>query len=316
MPRRRIILEPEPEPRKRSDYGTTKFTPKDAWGLPFVAQQRFIRYDTLAMWFAPDFAPPTYEPREPRKPGQPGPGRGGKRTGEPWPTNFDKRIAAVTRIVDERWVPHGIAASFSPFLGTPKWVRVTEAGLHLLNLDWPETEFPGNMRYYEHNLDRCCHSHCVNEIRVYLAGGGAKAPKHRWISERAIVALQPHPEKWQELPHLVDGYLVTEERGSWNIEDLDGDVLDTVTMLPGKKVAIEVELNQKSYPRLEKSILPSLLKEYDYVWYFCEPDAKRALIEARLRLKTDSERRRLRVMLLHEHLPHLLNKRALTPPTV
>jgi len=51
MPRRRATPEPEREPEKRrSDYGAHKITPKDWVGLPFVADQRFVRYDTLAEW--------------------------------------------------------------------------------------------------------------------------------------------------------------------------------------------------------------------------------------------------------------------------
>ena len=316
MPRRRAVPEPQweqPE-KRRSDFGTYKTTPKDWTGWPFVAEQRFVRYDTLAAWWDPEHLPATFEPCTKRDPNTPGPGRGGKRTGLPWPRNFDKRLAAVTRIVEEHWVPMGTAEWVQPFGKSPKWVRLTEAGLHLIGLDWPETPFPDTLKYYEHSDDLRCHDHCINEVRVYLARGGANAPQHTWTSERAILNRTPQPAPGQKLPHLADGYLTIEKPGSWDILDLDDNVLASMPLLPGQKIAIEIELNHKSYPRLEKEVFPQLFQHYDYVWYFAEADARRVLVNARQRfLRTDEQRSRLRIMKLPEHLPWLYEKRAMTP---
>ncbi|HEU5375526.1 MAG TPA: hypothetical protein VFV38_08820 [Ktedonobacteraceae bacterium] len=317
MPRRKA---PEPqweEPEKRrSDFGTFKTTPTDWRCWPLVAQQRFVRYDTLATWIDLEHRPPTYstEPRKKRKPGDPpGPGRGGKRTGLDWPLDFDKRLAAVARIVEQHWLKMGVAEWVQPFGRTPKWVRLTQLGLHTIGLSWPETPFPDTLKYYEHNEDRRCHDHCVNEVRCYLARGGANAPQHTWTSERVIQNRTPQPAPGQTLPHLADGYITLEKPGSWDIRDSD-DMLISIPLHPGQKIAIEVELNRKSYPRLEKEVFPQLFQQYDYVWYFAEADAWRVLIEARLRyLKTDEQRSRLRIMKLPEHLPWLYEKRAMTP---
>ena len=313
MPRRRVPPEPEQEPEKRrSDYGAHKITPKDWVGLPLVATQRFVRYDTLAEWWDPEHLPAVHEPRMKRE--GPGPGRGGKRTGLPWPRDWDKRLAAVARIVDQHWVIMGLAESIQPFDKTPRWVRLTEAGLHILGLSWPETPFPTTLKYYEHSDDRRCHSHCINEVRVYLARGGAQVPLHTWTSERAIEARFPPAGPGQTLPHLPDGFITIEQAGEWGILDIDDNWLGSVPLLPGQRVALEVELNRKSYPRLQKEVFPQLLQHYDYVWYFAESEARRVVAEARERfLTTDEQRARLRIMRLPEHLPHLYEKRAMTP---
>lgn len=319
MPRRRAVPEPQweqPE-KRRSDFGTYKITPKDWVAWPFVAQQRFVRYDTLAAWWDPEHLPATFESRvkqDPNAPRMPGPGRGGKRTGLPWPRDFDKRLAAVTRIVEGHWLPMGVAEWVQPFGRTPKWVRLTQAGLHQLGLSWPETPFPDTLKYYEHNEDRRCHDHCINEVRVYLARGGANAPLHTWTSERVIQNRMPQPALGQTLPHLPDGYITLEAPGSWDIRDTDDNLLVSIPLAPGQKIAIEIELNRKSYPRLQQEVFPQLFQQYDYVWYFAEADARRVLVEARQRfLRTDEQRSHLRIMKLSEHLPWLYEKRAMTP---
>ncbi len=204
----RRARQPEPEPEKhRSDFGTRKLTTRDWKGLPFVAEQQFVRYDTLGGWWDPGHEPATHESRQQQaKEGQK-PGRGGKRTGLPWPKDYHRRLAAVTRIVDERWVPMGLAESFQPFAGQPKWVRLTDLGYRILGLPWRETPFPEDLRTFWHDRERRSHIHCINQIRVYLAGGGAHAPKHTWISERALEAEQPLKEAGMTLPHLPDGVM-------------------------------------------------------------------------------------------------------------
>src|SRR5207244_199269 len=105
-----------------------------------------------------------------------------------------------------------------------------------------------------------------------------------------------------------------EEAGAWDILDIEDQVLARIPLHPGNRIAIEVELNRKSYPRLQKEVFPRLLRQYDYIWYFCEPEAHRVVSEARMRfLSTDTERGRLRIMQLYDHLPHLMDKRAQTP---
>ena len=93
--------------------------------MPFVAEQRFVRYDTLGEWLAPSYERAIFEKRLPEAKGN---GRGGKRTGLPWPRDYYKRLAAVTRIVDRHWVPMGLAESIHPFSDQPRWVRFDRGG--------------------------------------------------------------------------------------------------------------------------------------------------------------------------------------------
>ncbi len=288
----------EEEHRRRSDYGTFKITPTDRKALPFVAQQRFVRYDTLGEWLAPGYEPTIFEKRSP---GKKGTGRGGKRTGLPWPRDYYKRLAAVARIVDQHWVLMGLAESAHPFSDQPRWVRLTGAGLRALGLPWNESEFPEDLTAYWHDAEKRSHMHCINETRIYLAGGGSNAPAHTWISERALESEHPLKQAGMQLAHLTDGVLALEEDGGWDILDLNDQVLAHMQMAKGSRIAIEVELNQKTYKRLSKEILPSLLREYDFVWYFCEPDARRAVYNTRRDyVPGEADRRRIRIMSLSE----------------
>ena len=74
----------------------------------------------------------------------------------------------------------------------------------------------------------------------------------------------------------------------------------------GQIVAIEVECSLKGDGRLAE-ILPDLVAHHDFVWYFClTPTIKQAVADARRNaLKTDDERRRVRILLLEDYLPCL-----------
>jgi hypothetical protein len=294
----RSAHQPEEDRRRRSDYGTFKITPTDRKALPFVAEQRFVRYDTLGEWLAPGHEPAIFEKHTATATGT---GRGGKRSGLPWPRDYYKRLAAVARLVDQHWVPMGLAESVRPFSDQPRWVKLTDIGLRTLGLPWAESDFPEDMTLYWHDNERYSHMHCINETRIYLDSGGSGAPKHTWTSERAVETGHPFKLAGAQLDHLADGVLELLEPGSWDILSQNDEVLATVRMPTGSRIAIEVELNQKSYKRLSKEILPSLLQEYDFIWYFCAPDARRAVYNARRDyVPKEADRRRLRVMPLPE----------------
>jgi len=135
------------------------------------------------------------------------------------------------------------------------------------------------------------------KVRIWLASGGSNAPRHTWLSERAVEAEHPFKQAGTRLSHLPDGVLELLEDGGWDIKDTSDQVLAHIHMPKGSRTAIEVELNQKTYRRLSKEIFPSLLREYDFVWYFCEEDARKAVYKARADyLKSDAERQRIRIM--------------------
>ncbi len=77
-------------------------------------------------------------------------------------------------------------------------------------------------------------------------------------------------------------------------------------MKAGQLTGVEVECTLKSDYRLSE-ILPDLLAHHDYVWYFClTPAIKQAVADVRRdALKTDNERRRVRILLLEDNLPCL-----------
>ena len=104
--------------------------------------------------------------------------------------------------------------------------------------------------------------------------------------------------------HKLDGAIRLEEDGFWEVRAKDGSVLDTVAMKAGQIIGIEVECSQKSTARLAE-ILPDIVAHLDFVWYFCASSAiKQAVAGARKKaLKTDDQRRRVRILLLEEYLP-------------
>src|SRR5260370_7645893 len=87
---------------RRSDYGTYKVTNRDWDGLRFVAEMKFVRFDTLGEYLAPGFQPAN--DRSHTLDGQDTWNRhhGGKRTDMPWPSEYRKRLNAVAQVVS-RW---------------------------------------------------------------------------------------------------------------------------------------------------------------------------------------------------------------------
>lgn len=302
MSRRKAL--PEPEPPKRSDYGSYKIQDRDWDGWEFVGSMRWVRADTLGEFFDPQHQRAVILPKEERqqrKEERSTAGRGGKRTGLPWPSEYTDRMNATMRIV-YKWKEHGFAKYWQPWGGQPPWISLTEAGLFERQLPWHEIDWPDkqSIRHDDHHF--ISHTHRVNQMRVRLLAGAAYVPQHEWISERAIDARFPPREAGMLRPHLADGELVLTENGKWQII-VDKEVVDEVEMKAKQKIAIEVELSRKDYPRLDKRVLPSLLEQYDFVWYFCEPKARQAVYTARgEHLPSEEDRRRIRIMLLDEYL--------------
>jgi len=288
------------EEKHRSDYRTFRKTDKDWSGWEVVGSMKWTRFDTLGeLW------DPRHEPaitlaatKQQEKLTQ-----GGSRTGRPWPRDWHHRSMAVARIV-YRWRDHGFAKLYQPWDGQPQWVSLTEAGLAERHLPWHEVDWPEDDEDLRHDDDYyISHIHRINQIRMRLLGGAAGAPQHTWISERAIAADFPLKEAGMELPHLPDGVMFLQKDGFWNIELTSDEIVDTVEMKSGQKVAIEVELSRKSYPRLRWQVLPSLLERYDFVWYFADEDARKAVYKARDQyVPNQDDQRRIRIMKLQDYL--------------
>ena len=283
---------------RRSDYGTFKVTDRDWDGSLFVAEMKFVRYDTLGEYLAPGFEPAndtsqTLDEKDewPRH-------HGGKRTGIPWPGESRKRLNAVAQVVNRWERKMGFAETWQPFASQPKWVRITEEGLRELGLPWAEIPFPERERL-RHDAEHNSHIHRMNQVRLSLARGDVEVPRHRWISEREIEANLPLKEPGVTLPHKPDGYLELEEDGAWELKRGDRSI-ERIPLLQGSRIGIEVELSRKSYERLGTQVLPSLLEHYDFVWYFCLQEAYNAVVVARRDyLRTHEERKRIRILQLH-----------------
>jgi hypothetical protein len=114
-------LPPEPSPKRRSDYGTFKTSPRDWDGWELLGSMRWVRADTLGELWDPERQPalvqsPQEQLQEPDL--EPKKGRGGKRTGLPWPQEPTARMNATLRIVykwevapkRQGWIRTGIQA--------------------------------------------------------------------------------------------------------------------------------------------------------------------------------------------------------------
>src|SRR5437879_4875297 len=95
---------------RRSDYDTWKKTGRDQDGLLLVAEQKFLRLDTLGEWWAPGYAPAIDGPKSPKESLEQATSsnpsgksaRGGNRMATPWPSDKRHRMMATQRIVS-RW---------------------------------------------------------------------------------------------------------------------------------------------------------------------------------------------------------------------
>ncbi len=281
--------------KRRSDWGSYDYTKRDDRGLLFIAEMKFVPYDLLGQWLAPDLAPAIDEPRDETEGKKK---RGGKRDDVPWPLDRKKRLHATAELV-RRWDEKmGFARHWKPWEHEPTWARITAAGLRNLGLDWPEIEFPED----HHRLTFTSHTYQVNKRRLHLARGGSNAPKHQWISERKIYVDQVRePGIDAERAHRPDGVMLLQADGSYPLTR--GEiVLEQIPLKRGQTVAIEEELSCKGSERLGKGILRSLLSRYDFAWYFChDQDVYDTVIAARRdHLRTDDERKRIRILLIEK----------------
>lgn len=283
---------------RRSDFGSYKMTDRDWEGLRFIAEMKFVRFDTLGEYWAPGFAPASREPLTPVRQYAVPRHKGGNHRGIPWPAEYTKRMNAVAQVVSRWESKMSYAETWQPFASQPKWVRITAAGLYELGLQWYEIPFPERERI-RHDAEHNSHSHCINQVRVALARGDVSVPRHRWIGEREIEANLPLKEPGMTLPHKPDGYLELLDEGVWEIMRGDRSI-ERIPLMQGYRIGIEVELSRKSYDRLATHVLPSLLEHYDYVWYFCLQDAYQAVVSARRDyVQTDQERKRIRILKLY-----------------
>lgn len=287
--------QPPIEDTHRSDWGSYEYTLRDDKGLLFVAEMKFVPYDLLGQWLAPKLAPAIDEPRDETESKKK---RGGKRKDIPWPLDRKKRLHDTAELV-RRWDEKmHFARRWKPWKHELTWVRITEAGLRNLGLDWPEIDFPTD----PHKLTLASHTYQVINRRLHLARGGSNAPAHQWICERKIYVDQARSLGADaERAHRPDGVMLLEADGSYPLTR--GEiVIEHIPLKKGQKVAIEEEMSCKGSERLGKGILRSLLSRYDFAWYFCHgQEVYDTVIAARRdHLRTDDERKRIRIQLVEQ----------------
>jgi hypothetical protein len=283
------------EPR-RSDYGRFEYTLRDERLQTIVAQQRFLSLDLLADFADPELRPAIDEPKEASNTKKK---RGGKRDDIGWPLDRKKRLHAITELV-RRWEKkQGYVETWKPWEHECAWVRMNAAGLLNLGLPWSEIPFPDQRK----RLLTSSHAYQVNKRRLALARGSANAPKHEWICERAILYNQLKQDPEMIRAHRPDGVLLVKADGFFPFKVSD-PTSEKIPLKAGQHIAIEVELNRKKFARIGEGILPSLLRNYDYAWYFCgNQEVYDTLIAARRDyLQTNAERKRIRILLLEEKL--------------
>lgn len=287
---------PSPLEKRRSDYGSYDYTLRDERLQMIVAQQGFLSLDQLADFADPELRPAIDEPLDEQGIKKP---RGGKRDDVEWPIDRKKRLHAITELV-RRWEQkQGYVEIWKPYDHLPAWVRMNEAGLRNLGLSWPEVPFPEKRK----RLLTTGHAYQVNKRRLALARGGADAPKHDWLCERAILHDQLKQDENMIRAHRPDGVLLLKADGSFPLKRGE-TVIEQIALKAQQRIAIEVELSQKKTARVGEGILPSLLRTYDFAWYFCGNDeVYQTIIKARRDyLHTNEERKRIRILLLEEKI--------------
>jgi hypothetical protein len=274
-----------------------KVTNRDWDGLPFVAEMKFVRFDTLGEYWAPGFEIANKESQTLEAKDERLRNHGGRRINLPWPRESRKRLSAVAQVVSRWEHKMGFAETWQPFASQAKWVRITELGLFELGLPWAEIPFPERDRL-RHDAEHNSHIHRMNQVRLSLARGDVAVPRHRWISEREFEENLPLREPGMTRPHKPDGYLELEEEGASELKRSDGSI-ERIPLLRQSRIAVEIELSRKSYERLGSLVLPSLLEHYDFVWYFCLQEAYQAVVAARRDyVRSNVDRKRIRILLL------------------
>ena len=280
--------------RSRSDQGTWHKKARDVDGWWLLAQQKYVRMDTLGEWFAPGYAraskPPS--PREPLP-------HGGNRQHTPWPEDPRHRRMAVQRIVARWHYRMGVVETWQPYKDQPAWVRLNRRGLEELHLDWPELFWPLDERWLrDDGKEWLSHTHRVNTIRLALARGeipGIPA-QHVWQSEREIERTFPARTPSIRLPHKVDGSLTLDAETTWT-RTLPNGEREHIWLPRQTTIALEVELTRKRFETYQEIIFPDLLRCYDYTLYLATRDAYDAVVSARREmLRSDEERKRIRIL--------------------
>jgi len=258
-------------PRKRRPYRTRrdkdrfKLTPRDEWGMRYVADMWALRLDQLlemfALWqYQQDIA--RYEQERASYQQKP--------TGPPpaVPTVQPQAKSKVLSII-QRWIRHGYAITDQPYDGDPIWLTLTAKAMHELQLPY-EAGFPP-----KDDLKESGHLYACNQVRFKLMKTKTYG-KYVWWGERAIKANWEEGESGVGYDQLPDAELY-----------LDGV----------KHICVETEITRKADARYDE-ILARLTAQYPQVLYCVRGERLyRVLMDARSRLG-DAQQQQVTILLL------------------
>ncbi len=236
----------------RRDRGRFRLTPRDEWGMRYIADMWALRFDQLLDMFAlwhyreevkrceQQLAAYQLRPQGPRP---------------ELPTLQPQTKSKVLSII-HRWTEHGYALTDQSHATDPVWLTLTAKALHELQLPY-EAGFPPKTALKESG-----HIFACNQVRFKLMKTKTYG-KYVWWSERAIKA------NWEEgAPGVAYDQLP-----------------DAVLYLDGvARLCVEVELSRKADDRYDQ-VLARLTALYPQILYCVRGERLyRVLLDARERL--------------------------------
>lgn len=180
----------------------------------------------------------------------------------PYKLKAPRRLSAdTTRDWRARMRSLGVIEEAKVFHQQPLYLWLTSDGLKLTHLDFKP------LKPASDSLDHC---YWCTQVRRFLA---ERRPESIWKAERF---LRQHAVRTQR-----------EQRGEGRASP-SSEVPDAHVETDRGVIAIEVELSRKSPQRLVE-ILRERTHAYYTVWYFCSPDARRGVEQARAQLAESSQ---------------------------
>jgi len=220
--------------RPRRDRGRFRLTPRDEWGMRYIADMWALRFDQLLDMFALWHYQEEVKRYEQRLVAYQSRSQGFR---PELPTLQPQTKSKVLSII-HRWIEHGYALTDQPHDTDPVWLTLASKALHELQLPY-EAGFPPRSALKESG-----HIYVCNQVRCKLMRTKTYG-KYVWWSERAIKA------NWEEgAPGIAYDQLP-----------------DAVLYLDGvAQVCVEVELTRKADDRYYQT-LARLTALYPQVLY-------------------------------------------------
>ena len=244
--------------RPRRDRGRFRLTPRDEWGMCYIADMWALRIDQLldmfSLWHYQEEVK-RYEQQladyQLRPQGPP-----------PEPPTLQPQSKSKVLSIVHRWIKHGYAVTDQPHDADPVWLTLTKKALYELQLPY-EAGFPP-----KNALKESGHIYACNQVRSKLMKTKTYS-KHVWWSERAIKASWGEGAPGVAYDQLPDAVLY-----------LDGVA----------QVCVEVELTRKADDRYDQT-LTRLTALYPQVLYCVRGERLyRVLMDARARLGQAQQR--------------------------